>query len=165
MISKDTLLAAMHRECDLCLHLAGKVPEGGLEFRFSPGQRSTLELLRYLSFVGLGASHALLDGNFDRYQELAAAAESLQVDGIAAALEAQKQGLTELFEGLSEEDLAERRVSLPWGAEASLGEALLELPYACLASYRLQLFLQAKAAGAEALSTYNAWGGRDAPDE
>lgn len=163
MISKDTLLAAMLRECDLCVHLAGKLPEGGLDFRFSPGQRSTLELLRYLSFVGLGATHALLEGGFDTYQKLAAAAETLRVEDFPAAMEAQKQQLTALLGGVSEDELASRTISTPWGDQVSLGEGLLELTYACLAAYRLQLFLQAKAAGASALSTHNAWAGIDPP--
>ena len=161
-MTKDDLLAAMARECDLCVHLHGKVPPGGMEFRLTPAQRSTAELLRYLSYSGIGISRSLLAGSFDPYHALAKEAESLAPAGFPAAMERQKGALRDLFAGLSGADYAAKPVAQPWGTTRPLGAALVEFPYATLVAYRMQLFLQAKAAGNGALSTANCWGGRDA---
>jgi hypothetical protein len=164
MISKNDLLGSMLRECDICLHLFGKVPADSFGFRFTSAQRSTLELLRYLSFVGLGATRGLVEGEWVAYQALAAEAETLDAADFPAAVERQKAGLTEVFAGLTDADLAERIGKLPWGVEAPLGRALLELAYGSLVAYRMQLFLQAKAAGNASLSTPNCWAGVDLPE-
>jgi len=164
MISKDDLLASMLRECDICLHLHGKVPPGGFDFRFTPVQRSTLELLRYISFVGLGATRGLVEGEWDTYQTLEQEADTLEAAGFPAAVERQKAGLTDVFAGLTDADLADRTAVLPWGKEAPLGRAVLELAYGSLVAYRMQLFLQAKAAGNASLATPNCWAGADLPD-
>ncbi len=161
MISKDDLLAAMLRECDICVHLHGKIPPDGLDFRFTPAQRSTLELLRYVSFVGLGATRGLVDGSWDAYQGLAQEAESLATANFPPAVARQKAGLTEVFGGLTDADLASRTATLPWGESTTLGHALLVLPYASLVAYRMQLFLHAKAAGNPSIGTPNCWAGMD----
>jgi hypothetical protein len=161
-MTRDDLLTLMLRECDLCLHLHGRIPAGSMEFRFTPSQRSTAELLRYLSFVGLGASRAALAGDWAPYQALAREAAALAPADFPAAMERQKHGLRGFFADLGPRDLEERTFTQPWGDVMPLGRAILALPYASLVAYRMQLFLHAKAAGNAALSTANCWGGRDA---
>ena len=163
MLTKDQLLELMLRECDLCVHLHGKVPAGTLDFRFTPPQRSTAELLRYLSFIGLGAARSIIAGSWDPYQALAKEAASLDPAHFPAAMESQKKDLRALFAATPEADFAARTFELPWGETKPLGQAILALGYASLVAYRMQLFLQAKAAGAAALTTSNCWGGMDKP--
>jgi hypothetical protein len=160
MITKDELLRSMLRECDICLHLATKVPPGGTDFRFTPPQRSTLELLRYLSMVGLGVSRSVVAGDWAPYQALAKEAESLAASDFPAAMARQKAALSELFAGLSDADL-DRTFTQPWGEKMKVGQAILTLAYASLAAYRLQLFLHCKAAGNASIDTANCWAGRD----
>jgi len=161
MISKADLLAEMLRECDICVHLAGKVPPGGLEFRFTPTQRSTLELLQYISFVGTAFAAAAVTGTWDRYGELEKAASSLAAADFPAAMERQKAALRDLLAGVPDADLAAKRFKTPWGDELPLGRALIELPLGSLIAYRMQLFLQAKAAGNAEIWTPNCWAGVD----
>jgi hypothetical protein len=163
MISKQDLLDMMLRECRIIVHLHGKLPAGSDDFCFTPPQRSTLDLLRYLSFVGLGSTHALLDGTFDRYQALSKQAEDLSADGFPKAMEQQMEGLTSVFGQFTDADLAEREVKLPWDEVTSLGRALLMFPYGCLVAYRMQLFLYAKGAGNTEIGTANCWAGMDMP--
>jgi hypothetical protein len=164
-VNRDDLLELMIRECDLCIHLHGKVPEGAMEFRFTEGQRSTAELLRYLSFVGLGASRSMAEDDWDVYHGMEKEAASLDPAAFPAAMERQKVGLRAFFAELPEEKLASARLTMPWGVEMPLGRALLALPYASLVAYRMQLFLHAKAAGNAAIGTANCWGGMDMPEE
>jgi hypothetical protein len=165
MSAREDLLQAMLRECDLCVHLHGRIPPGGMEFRFTPGQRSTAELLRYLSFVGLAAAASASEGSWAPYDALAKEAEGLAPGDFPAAMERQKRGLRELFGRLTDRDLEERTFEQPWGERMPLGRAIWTLGAACLTAYRMQLFLQAKAAGNLSLSTSNCWGGRDRPPE
>ena len=163
MISKQDLLDMMLRECRIILHLHGKIPADSLDFSFTPPQRNTLDLLRYLSFVALGSTHALLDGTFDKYQEMAKQAEELSADAFPQAMQSQMEGLTALFEQFSDADLADREVKLPWDEVTSLGRALLMFPHGCLVAYRMQLFLHAKGAGNTEIGTANCWAGMDMP--
>jgi hypothetical protein len=162
-MTKDDLLALMLRECDICIHLHGKIPADSMEFRFSPPQRSTAELLRYLSVVGLGATRAMVANSWDPYRALAKEAETLDPAEFPAAMERQKDGLRGLFAELTEKDLAEKQFELPWKQVQPLGLAVLALPYAGLVAYRMQLFLHAKASGNAAIGTANCWAGMDAP--
>ncbi len=161
MLGKDDLLALMLRECDICIHLHGKLPAGSEEFRFTPGQRSTAELLRYLSFVGLGASRSMVANSWDPYQELAKAAATQTVADFPAAMERQKQGLRALFAETPDADFTTKTFTLPWGQTLPLGQALIVLPYDALVAYRMQLFLHAKAAGNADIGTANCWAGVD----
>ena len=163
MITKDDLLTLMLRECDLCIHLHGKVPPGGMEFRFTPAQRSTAELLRYLSFIGTAAVHCMTENSWEPYGVHQKAAADLRPEDFPAAMERQKADLRARFGAMKDADLAAKSFRLPWGETAPLGRAILALAHGSLVAYRMQLFLQAKAAGNAAIGTSNCWGGMDAP--
>ena len=61
MITKDHLLERIIKECKICMRLFTKLPEGSIDYRPAPGQRSTLELLRYLSIAIAGSAHAIVE--------------------------------------------------------------------------------------------------------
>ncbi|MBT3232724.1 MAG: hypothetical protein HN356_07905 [Calditrichaeota bacterium] len=165
MLSKTDLLEAILQECDICIHLYGKIPEGGLEYRPSSEQRNTLELLRYISFCGLGFASAMIDGSWEGYSEIAGKAEMLEPDNFPAAMEEQKKRLSEVFNNLSDEDFADKEATLPWGNTVKLCRALLDISYRVLSGYRMQLFLYVKAAGNHDIGTPNCWAGADAQME
>jgi hypothetical protein len=163
MLKKQQILEAMQREIDVAVHLHGKIPAGAMDFRFTPKQRSTRELLRYLSYVGIGAAQSMAEGSWDPYEACEKRAESEAPAEFPVAMARQKKELSAFFAGISEADLETKRAELPWGTKTSLGEAILQLAYACLVAYRMQLFLHAKAAGNTSLATANCWGGMDMP--
>lgn len=159
-MNRDEILDLMLRECDICVHLYGKIPPGGMEFRLSPPQRSTAELLRYLTYIGVAAVNCFVTGSWDPYSVFEKAAETLDPKDFPAAMERQKAGLRAQFAELTEADLTRKRFAMPWGVELALGPAIVSLAYASLVAYRMQLFLQAKAAGNAALGTADCWQGR-----
>lgn len=163
MLTKDDLLSLMLRECDICIHLHSKIPAGTTDFRFTPGQRSTLELLRYLSMIGIGASRSMVEGKWDAYQAAAKSAESLEAADFPAAMERQKAALSGLFAETPEADFTSKSFTLPWEQVMPLGKAIVTLAYGSLVAYRMQLFLHAKAAGNAAIGTANCWAGVDMP--
>ena len=163
MIPKEDLLAGMQRECDVCCHLFTKIPEGGLSYRPSEGQRNMLELLQYLSIVGLAMSKSMVTGDWDEYAKVSAGSEDLTAAEFPAAMARQKDALAELLGGLTDDQFCEGKAPMPWGEEFPLGRGLMEMPYACLVAYRMQLFLYIKAAGNLEIGTANCWGGVDMP--
>jgi hypothetical protein len=160
MLNKTDLLKALHKECDICIHLYGKIPEGGLDYRPSHKQRNTLELLKYLSFCGIAFAEGMT-GNWDVYNELEQQSETMPSEEFPVAMERQKVMLTELFDLITDDDFATKESVLPSGERTKLGYALLDMPFRCMCGYRMQLFLYAKAAGNDALITPNCWFGVD----
>ena len=64
MIRKEDLSAVMQRECDICVHLFSKFDAAGYDYRPSPGQRSTIELLRYLAISPSAGLQAMAASSF-----------------------------------------------------------------------------------------------------
>ena len=161
MISKDQLADAMLRECDIISHLHTKLDPAQLDYRPSAEQRSTLELLQYLSIVGIAGSRCMAAGDFNLFKEFSERASTVTLDSFAGAMDKQKKELRELFAGFDEKLLETQAAPLPGGGEAPLGLAIMLGPIKWLAAYKLQLFLYAKASGATELGTANAWAGVD----
>lgn len=165
MLNKDDLCELMLFECDVAKHLHGKLPQGCLDYRPTPGQRSTLELLRYLAHCGISGCYALWDGNWDRYGASAARTQEMSAEEFPAVMDRQKQEIRAFFDAMSPEDFATRPATEPTGVTTKLCRALVDMPLRWLGGYRMQLFLYAKAAGNAEIGTANCWAGIDWPKE
>ena len=49
MFSAEAFIKSYTTDSSICARLYTKMPPGGLDYRPTPGQRNTLELLRYIS--------------------------------------------------------------------------------------------------------------------
>jgi hypothetical protein len=78
-------------------------------------------------------------------------------------MDAQCRRIEEALEPVSEEDLWNADRAMPWGTPVKMGQGLVDMVVKCLAAYRMQLFLYAKAAGAHQLGPANCWMGVDPP--
>ena len=152
----------MRHETQILKHLYSKLSTEQLDYRPADGMRSTLELLRYLSYCAIGTAEALVENDWEKYHSRAAAAEGLLSSDFPKAMDGQMAELEALIESLSAEDLS-GEVDTPGGGRGTLGAALINHPLRYLATYRMQLFVYAKSSGCSELSTYNNWGGRDEP--
>jgi hypothetical protein len=161
LITKRQFLDACHHEIAVVKHLATKVPPERLEWRPTPGQRSILELLRYLSACAVVPVRAMIAGSWDHAEAVERATEGVALETFGQAMDVQAQALEDMLAPLSERDLLEREAVLPWGTRARLGEALLTTGLKTLTAYRMQLFLYAKQAGASQLGPTNCWVGTD----
>ena len=160
MITKDHLLHAIVDECLICQHLFTKLPEKTFEYRPSEGQRSGLELLQYMSFAFAGVAHAIVEGNWEWYSKAELFANQMDGTDFPQAMSAQIDELKSLFSGLSDETLSRQKVvGLPWPNPNVVGVELLLNCYRWIVGYKMQLFLYAKACGAEELSTLDCWFG------
>jgi hypothetical protein len=62
VLTKSELLTALQNESRILMHLIGKIDRSSVDYRPTPKQRSTLDLLRYLSIMGPTHSHGQQPG-------------------------------------------------------------------------------------------------------
>lgn len=163
VLSKAELIASLQNEVRILLHLCTKVDRNQVDYRPTPNQRSTLELLQYLSFMGPLMAKATRDGGFDA-DAWGAAKEAAgghdfdkTVDEIAAMSDAFAQIIGEIDDDDFRSDLE------MFGRPNHKGTFLVNTVLCGYAAYRTQLFLYLKACGREELNTMNLWAGVDAP--
>ncbi|MCA9313989.1 MAG: hypothetical protein H6806_01850 [Planctomycetes bacterium] len=159
MSQLQNLVDVLGHECDIVKHLVSRLPEGAESYRPSEGQRSTLELLRYLTYCGIGAARWAVEGDVQVWKDEAVRGQELTLAEIPDAMDRQKHVLADYLGGLGSDEVADTPAKLPWGVEVPLGRALLEMPLKWMTAYRMQLFLYAKAAGAVDLTTADNWRG------
>src|SRR5262249_8396094 len=105
VLSKSELSDSLNKEVGILLHLAGKLDRAQLDYRPAPKQRSALELLRYLSFMGPTLVQAAKTG-FDgpTWQAAVEEAEKRGFDELLAVIAAQPAAYDKLLAGMSESD-------------------------------------------------------------
>jgi hypothetical protein len=163
VLTKAELIAALQNEVRILLHLAGKAEPATLDYRPTPKQRSTIELLRYLSMMGPALVAVAKSGTFDpaAWTTAEEAVASLDFDKTLAAITAQAPLYAALIDGMSDADL--RAEVAPFGEKASRGAFIVNNVLCGCAAYRTQLFLYLKACGRDELNTMNLWAGVDSP--
>jgi hypothetical protein len=163
VLTKPELIGSLQKEVDILLHLANKVDRAALDYRPTPKQRSTIELLKYLSVMGPQLVQATKAGGFDPAAFTAAsqAAEARNFDGTLAAIAAHKDTYATLLADMSDADF--RTPIEMFGNKTTKGAFIVNLVLGGCAAYRTQLFVYLKACGRDELSTMNLWAGVDAP--
>jgi hypothetical protein len=162
VLTKSELIGSLQHEVHILLHLAGKIDRATLDYRPTPKQRTTLELLKYLSVMGPAMVDAAKEGAFDRAAWGAAtqAAESRDFDQTLAAIAAQRETYASQLGAMSDADF---RVEIEmFGRKTTRGAFLVNTVLCGYAAYRTQLFVYLKACGREELNTMNLWAGVDA---
>jgi hypothetical protein len=161
MYSKEQLTNSLVHECNVCKHLYTKLPESGHEYRPTPGQRSSVELMRYLAVIGIASIKGFVENSWDAWRAYTAEVENMTAEEFPAAMDRQIERIRETLGALTDEQLATQEAKLPTGATTNLGAAIIDGSLKWLTAYKMQLFLYAKAAGAHQISTSNCWGGID----
>ena len=163
VLTKEELISSLQNEVRILLHLASKIDRNQLDYRPTPKQRSTLELLRYLTIMGPSLIPAIKAGAFDgaAFGAARAAADAMSFDQVIAAIERQSSGYAQQLAGFSDADF--RGEIDMFGRKASRGSIIVNLVLSGCAAYRTQLFCYLKACGRDELNTMNLWGGADAP--
>jgi hypothetical protein len=166
VLTKEELIAALNREIHILLHLTEKVEESYLDYRPTPGQRSTLELLQYLSIMGRTQIALVKNGVFDMptmsatWGPAVAASKGLTFEQVVAAIRALPEEFASEFNNWTDDDF--RRDVNMFGSKASSGAVLVNQVLGVHAAYRTQLFCYLKSCGRTELGTINLWAGMDA---
>ena len=106
MITKDQLAASMVHECNVCIHLVEKLSPAARGYRPTEGQRTTEELLRYLSMCGIAGTRSMAEGNWKIFSEYVERAKTLSIEEFPAAMARQRDELTAFFAQATDELLA-----------------------------------------------------------
>ena len=163
VLTKSELIASLQNEVRILLHLAGKIEPAMADYRPTPKQRSTLELLKYLSIMGPGLVQATKAGAFDpaAWTTAQKTAEARDLTQTIAAIAAHRDAYASLLADMSDADF--RTGIEMFGSTITRGAFLVSHVLGGHAAYRTQLFLYLKACGREELGTMNLWAGIDAP--
>jgi hypothetical protein len=165
VLTKEELISALQHEIRILVHLAGKVDSAQLDYRPTPKQRSTLELLQYMAIMGPTQMAAIRGGVFDRAAMTAiwtpaeALSKTMSFEQAVSAIQAQSDDYARQVNDLTEVDL--RGVVEFFGRQASRGSLLVSLILNAHAAYRMQLFCYLKSCGRAELNTMNLWAGVD----
>ena len=165
-LTKSELIASLQNEVRILLHLGSKIDRSMLDYRPTPKQRSTLELLKYLSTMGpMMIRYALAkDGAFDRdaWTKVGQAAEARDFDQTLEAIAAHVDEYATLLANVTDADFRSEMTTFD-GGKTTRGAFIVNLVLCGCAAYRTQLFLYLKACGREELGTSNLWRGADVP--
>jgi hypothetical protein len=163
VLTKPELVTALQKEVRILLHLAGKLQGEQVDYRPTPKQRSALELLRYLSFMGPVLVSAAKNGAFDgaMWKSEVEAAEKRNLQETVALIETLPAKYEQLLASMSDADFRAEMTGFD-GSKLSGGAFIVSLVLGGHAAYRTQLFCYLKSCGHEQLGTTNLWRGVDA---
>lgn len=159
MITTQQYLDILGKEFQIIRHLAAKLKDSDMDYRPTPGQRSTLELLQYISFLFDTSAYTLVTGQ-NTWLARSETAKSLILKDFDSTMGAQELAFHALLKQLTEEQL-EEEVDF-WGV-AKRSVHFMNL-IKMVAAYKMQLFLYMKSIGYSELNTMNAWAGMDKPE-
>ncbi len=148
MITRERLLNLLVNECNISKHLYTRIPADAFDYRPTPGQRSTLELLRYIAMCGAAAMGCMADGTFARWDEYEARTANMPHEEFPAMIDRQIEEIRDVFARFTDEEFLTRDISHA-GFVMPMGEGVINLALGWLTAYRMQLFLYAKQAGAK----------------
>ncbi len=152
----------MLHEMRVIKHLAEKIPADTLGYKPTQAQRTTLELLQYLSFIVAAGTEMIFKNDHTVFAAHAEAGKEVTGDNFAAAMDAQQTKFLELMEQFTDEELV-KTMNMFMAGEKTKIAYLVDGPGKWVTAYKMQLFLYIKASGNSSLSTSNLWGGFDMP--
>lgn len=159
MYTREQFWKSVQNEIRIIKHLATKVPEGKGDYRPSEAQRSTLELMQYLSATGATTMKVMLSENKDSYKDYEDFKAGVALENFSEKMDEQERDMKEMFGKLSDEDL---KKEFDYYGLKTKSEHLVDGILKTFAAYRMQLFLYIKACGVD-VNTYNVWVGMDDP--
>jgi hypothetical protein len=161
VLTKEELIGSLKHEVNILLHLASKLDAKSVEYRPAAKQRSSLELLKYLSIMGPQLVKAAKAGGFDpaSWTTAQSAAEARNLEQTLEAIKGQADIYASEIGSMSDADF--RTPIEMFGNKTTKGAFIVNLVLGGCAAYRTQLFLYLKACGREELNTMNLWAGVD----
>lgn len=160
MSHKENLFNVIEKEIELIKALSSKVTKEILPYAPLEGMRTTLEVMRYLTWCGASTiTFFLLDDpskakeNYTKFQE---EAKSVTYENFKERMDMQFTIIKDCFEKISDEDLISKQVELPWKEPMVLGQAIMETTVKWLTGYKMQLYIYMKQNGIK-LDTGDCW--------
>lgn len=161
VLTKQELIDSLQNEARILVHLCGKVEPAMLDYRPTPKQRSTIELLRYLTVMGPVLIDSIKAGSFlvDQWNAAETRAAAMDFAAVVKSLESLSQRYADSIASFSDDEMRDE-IDL-FGSKTKRGPALVNIVVCGHAAYRTQLFCYLKSCGREELNTMNLWAGVD----
>ncbi len=160
--TKQHLIDTITNEFRILKHLAEKIPAGTEGYKPTEGQRTTLELLQYLSSIFANATHVILEGNTDAYKTAPLSGDGTTIENFATKMDEQLVVWNGLMEKFTDEEL-EKVINIYMMGDKTKAVYLVDNLLKWAAAYKMQLFLYIKLSGNSSIGTSNLWGGMDMP--
>ncbi len=170
VLSKAELIASLQNEVRLVVrlvvHLVNKAAPAHFDYRPSASQRSTLELIRYISMMGPTIIRWSLanTSDFEIWTRAEAASKERSFEQAKDAIAAQRAEYADLLTELTDADFRAEVTDFD-SNKTSRGAFLTNLVLGGCVAYRMQLFLYLKASSAPAINSANLWSGMDMPTQ
>lgn len=162
MYSKQHLIASIENEFRIIKHLAEKIPPNTEGYKPTENQRTTLELLQYLSTIFANATHVIYEGDIAAYQTAPLKGNETTVENFVTKMDEQLEIWRGMMEKFDESQLG-TVINLYGMGDMTKGWYLVENLLKWAAAYKMQLFLYIKSSGNTSIGTSNLWGGMDMP--
>ena len=159
MISKEQYIESLIAELKIIKHLAEKIKPEQLSHKPTEAQRTTEELMHYLSYIFIVAVDTIALGDTDAYKKYSQSKKPT-LETFAQMIDKQEMKIRELITPMNDEILAEEITM--WGRTQSRAMHLFGL-IKMAAAYKMQLFLYMKQSGTSNIGTSNLWAGMDQP--
>lgn len=160
MFDKKAFLASIASEAKILTHLAAQLDESRLGYRPSEAQRSTLDLLQYLSIAPAAVTIYAITGTWDHWDAMDQKSKAVTLATFPKALKAQTAQITKTLKPFTDNALKRKKTTTFAGTKTTLGAGLIEMVLKLCAAYRMQLFLYAKASGLTHLDSGDVWAGK-----
>jgi hypothetical protein len=164
MYTKENFLNTVTHEFAVIKHLAEKVPPHTEGYKPTENQRTTLELLQYVSVVFGVATKAIVTGDMSVFGTDMPASASTTFENFSEMMDMQDTLIKKLVSPMTEEEMAVTMNMFNQG-EKPKGVYLIESVLKWIVAYKMQLFLYIKASGNSNIGTSNLWAGVDMPPQ
>lgn len=162
MYTKQNFIDAVSNEFRILKHLAEKIPVDTEGYKPTEGQRTTLELLQYISYIFSATTEVILANDTSLFTSFSQHSKETTIQNFTSVMEKQETDFRNTMEKFSDEEL-EKIINLYGQGEKTKGVYLVESLLKWVAAYKMQLFLYIKSSGNTSLGTSNLWGGMDMP--
>jgi hypothetical protein len=158
MYTREEIWNSFAKEFRIIKHLAEKIPTNQHNYKPTEVQRSTLELLQYLSMTGASTMKAIVENDVTAGAPYREASTTVTLENFAERITTNESDMAKLFISLLDTDLDEEIER--FGVTATRAVFILDL-LKTITAYKMQLFLYIKASGNHSVVTSNLWGGVD----
>lgn len=167
MITKQEYIDGICFELNVIKHLAAKLTPENFEFRPTPKQRSTHELMKFMCTIFGAAVQATKEADSAAAEgwnpaipeQWNASLPEVTVENFSELIDKEADYIQKTVDGMTEEELNTPVVI--YGRKQTRAMHLLNGPFKWAPAYKMQLFMYLKLTGQTHLNTMNLWAGMD----
>jgi len=162
MYTKQDLAASLTKDTEVIKHLFDKIPADTFGYKPTEGQRTTLELLQYMSIMTPAAIDVVYQGDSAVFNKYTDVAKTVTAENFKEKIDEHLTLALTTLEKFTDKDL-NTTIDIFMMGPKSKGVYLVDTILKWLVAYKMQLFLYIKASGNSSIGTSNVWGGFDMP--